>query len=96
MFPGYLRLAGNKTAYRINKGMIQPWWAPVNVAKLECVQKVKHLGMWFTPDMDNSKELIEKKENFIDQANHILTKYESPVKWKMIETYCCHFYGSEM
>ncbi len=24
--------------------------------------------MWFTPDMDNSKELIEKKENFIEQA----------------------------
>ncbi len=29
----------------------------------------------FTPDMDNSKELIEKKGNFIGQANHILTKY---------------------
>ncbi len=27
----------------------------VNGAKLECVQKVKHLGMWFTPEMDNCK-----------------------------------------
>ncbi len=54
--------------------------------------------MWFTPDMDNSKELIEKKGNFIGQANHILTKYGkmySPVKCKMIETYVCHFYESE-
>ncbi len=70
----------------------------LNGVKLECVQKVKHLGMWFTPDMDNSKELIEKKGNFIGQANHILTKYGnmySPVTCKMIETYCCHFYGSE-
>ncbi len=48
--------------------------------------------------MDNSKELIEKKEKIIGQANYILTKYGkmySPVKYKMIETYCCHFYGSE-
>ncbi len=70
----------------------------LNWAKLECEQKVKHLGMWFTQDMDNSKELIEKKVNFIGQANHILPKYGqmySPVKYKMIETYCCHLYGSE-
>ncbi len=26
MFPDYLQMAGNKTVYRINKGMI--WWAP--------------------------------------------------------------------
>ncbi len=48
--------------------------------------------------MDNSKKLIEKKGNIIGQANHILTKYGkmySPVKCKMIETYCCHFHGSE-
>ncbi len=32
----------------------------LNGAKLECVQNVKHLGMWFTPDMDSSKELFEK------------------------------------
>ncbi len=59
---------------------------------------MKHLGMWFTPHMDNIKELIEKKGNFIGQANHILTKYGnmySPVKCKMIEKYCCHYYGSE-
>ncbi len=37
----------------------------LNGAKLECVQKVKHLGMWFTPDMDNSKEFIENKGYFI-------------------------------
>ncbi len=47
----------------------------LNSAKLECVQKVKHLGMCLTPDMFNSKELIEKKENFIGQTNHILAKY---------------------
>ncbi len=47
----------------------------LNCAKLECVQKVKHLGMWFTLDMHNRKELIEKKANFIGQAIHILTKY---------------------
>ncbi len=65
-----------------------------NGAKPEYVQKVKHLGMSFTPDMDNSKELIEKKGNFIGPANHILTKYGkiySPVKCKMIETYCAIF-----
>ncbi len=28
LVPGYLQLAGNKTAYRINKGMIEPWWDP--------------------------------------------------------------------
>ncbi len=39
--------------------------------------------MLFTPDIDNSKEFIEKKGNFIGQANYILTKYGkmySPVK----------------
>ncbi len=40
----------------------------LNGAKLECVRKVKHLGIWFTSDMDNSKELIEKKGNCIGQA----------------------------
>ncbi len=62
------------------------------------MQNLKHLGMWFTPDIDNSKKLIEKKRNFIGQANPILIKYGkmySPVKCKMIESYCCHFYGSE-
>ncbi len=28
MFPGYLQLAGNKTASMINKGMKKPWWTP--------------------------------------------------------------------
>ncbi len=71
----------------------------LNGAKLECVQKAKHLGMWFTPDMDNSKELIEKKGNFIGQVNHILMKYGqmySPMKCKTVEAYFCHFYGSEI
>ncbi len=44
----------------------------LNGVKHECVQKVKHFGIWFTQDMDNSKELIEKKGNVIGQANHIL------------------------
>ncbi len=37
----------------------------IDGTKLECVQNVKHLGMWFTPDMDNSRELFERKGNFI-------------------------------
>ncbi len=68
------------------------------VLNLNVMQKVQHLGMWFTPDMDNSKELIEKKGHFIGQANNILRNYGkmySPVKCKIIETYCCHFYGSQ-
>ncbi len=46
----------------------------LNGAKLECVQRMKHLGMWFTPDKDNRKELIENKGYFIVHANHILSK----------------------
>ncbi len=47
----------------------------LNGAKFVCMQKVKRLDMWVTSDMDNSKELIEKKGNFIGQTNHTLTKY---------------------
>jgi hypothetical protein len=70
----------------------------LNGAKLECVEKVKHLGMWITTDMDNSVEINNKRGHFIGQANHVLSKYSkmySAVKCRMIEAYCCHFYGSE-
>ncbi len=53
----------------------------LNGSKLVCMQKVKHLGMWFTLDMDNSKELIEKKGNFIIQTNYINKL------WKDVQSY---------
>ena len=70
----------------------------LNGTKLECVKKVKHLGMWITSDLENTTELIDKRGNFIGQANHILCKYSKMscgVKCKMIDSYCCHFYGAE-
>lgn len=70
----------------------------LNGTKLDCVRKVKHLGMWLTPDLENKTELIDKRGSFIGQANHVLTKYakmSSNVKCRMIDSYCCHFYGAE-
>ncbi len=70
----------------------------LNGNKLECVQNVKHLGVYISNDMNNGYELIKKKGNFIGTANHVLSKYgkmSSDTISRMIDTYCCHFYGSE-
>ena len=70
----------------------------MNGDKLKCEQKAKHVGIWITSDFSNNTELAIKRGAFIGQANHVLSKYskmDSSVKCKMIESYCCHFYGSE-
>ncbi len=70
----------------------------LNGAKLECVTQAKHLGMYISSNMKNEEELRHKRGNFIGCANHVLSKYakmSSEVKCKMIQTYCCHFYGCE-
>ncbi len=43
-------------------------------------------------------ELVKKRGNFISRANYVLSKYKtmaSEVKCRMLDTYCCHYYGSE-
>lgn len=65
---------------------------------LTCKCFVKHLGIKINHNLDDKEDILLKRGQFIGKTNLILSKYKGLggfLMSKMIDTYCCDFYGCE-
>lgn len=70
----------------------------LNGKELDCVDKVKHVGITVRHNLQDDSEIRQKRGDFIGRTNYVLAKYSkmsSDIKTKMFNTYCTHMYGCE-
>jgi hypothetical protein len=70
----------------------------LNATPLQVCTTIKHLGILLNYDLSQRKDIQHKRGEFIGKANYVLSKFKymaCPVKCKLIQSYCCAFYGSE-
>jgi hypothetical protein len=71
----------------------------LNDKDLICTSDVVHLGIKMTFNLQSGTEIRARKHDFIGKTNHVLSKYKcmhAHVKCKLIDSYCCSFYGAEL
>ncbi len=65
---------------------------------MKWANSVKDLGNYIAYDLSESEEIRHKRADFIWRAYGILVKYQDAVpqvKMYMLNSYCCHLYGSQ-
>ncbi len=69
----------------------------LNNKKLQCVDKVKHLGITVCFNLVDDDEIRRKQGDFIGITNSLHAQYAtlSSVQSRLFNTYCTHFYGAE-
>ncbi len=70
----------------------------LNNKKLQCVDKVKHLGITLRFNLVDDNEIMRKKGNFIGITNSLRAQYgklSSDVLSRLFNTYSTYVYGTE-
>ncbi len=70
----------------------------LNNTKLQCVDKVKHLGITVHFNLVDDDEIRRNKGDFIGITNSLYAQYgklSSDVQSRLFNTYCTHFYWAE-
>ncbi len=70
----------------------------MNGCQIKCVEKMKHLGITVSYNLNDSDEISNKHGDFIGKCNHVLNKYailDSDVTTRLFLTNCSSFYGCE-
>ncbi len=65
---------------------------------MQWVKCVKHLGNYISYDLSEEEEIRDKKGDFIWCVNGLLIGYNDAhpeVKMYLLNSYCCHLYGSQ-
>ncbi len=70
----------------------------LNESRLIWSNCVKHLGNYIKYDLSEYEEILYKNVDYIWRVNGLCIKYQDAVpevKMHLLNTYCCHFYGSQ-
>jgi hypothetical protein len=71
----------------------------LNNKYLRCTPEVMHLGIKLSHNLQCINDIKARKHHFIGKTNHVLSIYKcmhALVKCKLIDSYCCSFYGAEL
>ena len=90
---------GKTVCIKIGKDSIPPT-RPVtlNGCVLKWKSKVKHLGNFVSFDLNDHHDIMYKKGVFISQVNKLNVKFStlaSTLRGKLLQTYCCSWYGCQ-
>ena len=77
------------------------WYIYLGREKLRWVDSFKHLGNIVTPDLKDGLDIQLKRGNFFRSVNGLCAKFKkvlisNDVAFKLFQTYCCSFYGSQL
>jgi hypothetical protein len=70
----------------------------LNGNRLDWTNCVKHLGNYLRFDLSEYEEIRHKRADFIWRVNGLCMRYQDAVpqvKMFLLNSYCCHFYGSQ-
>ena len=70
----------------------------LNGSAVSWVTRVKHLGNLINFDLNDKDDILFKKSVFISQVNNLNAKFasiQSRVRGKLLQTYCCSWYGCQ-
>ena len=70
----------------------------INTQQIDNVESFKHLGHVITSQMEDSSDIIGRRNDFVGQVNNLLCyfrKLTSCVKNRLFRSYCTSFYGCE-
>ena len=66
---------------------------------IEFVSSYSHLGLVITDSLDDGPDISKRQDDFIGQVNSVLCDFRqllSIVKYRLFNSYCTSFYGSEL
>jgi hypothetical protein len=71
----------------------------LEVMQSEFVKSFSHLGHIISTELDDSADIAEKRNDFINQTNNVLCyfrKLTSYIKCQLVNSYCMSLYGCEL
>ena len=70
----------------------------LNGSSISWTNRVKHLGNVINFDLSDKEDILYKKSVFITQVNSLNSKFasvQSLIRGKLLQTFCCSWYGSQ-
>ena len=68
-----------------------------NKIKLDWYDKVRHLGIFFSCNINDSTDITHKRSDFIGYFNKLMSNFafiQPAILRNLFKTYCCSYYGS--
>ena len=96
---------GNFIIFNAKKTLCVKYGEPVNnheyiyfnKIKLDWYDKVRHLGNFFSCNINDSIDITHKHSDFIGYFNKLMSNFafiQSAILSNLFKTYCCSYYGS--